>query len=374
MIEVVIMVGVVIAVIYGYALSQRNDPKRNEKDLRFFFFPEEGRIYPVVRGEKLERFIMVYRNHTILRPGDPKTPGQKDWDVVEKVDGHKNQGGNLLDNFLYSLFGIRFIGLFTKIPAREFKWTEFSDVKGTYDIQERKFFTNFMFAKRFPYAFSLEAAETMGKLPVDVKITVYVTTSNPAVAIYQNEDWFNQLAGYVLSAGRDYVGSKEYEKLVEDQNKNGFADKIISLNDTIPGEKDGEVQGVIKKLGICIEGAKVEKLDLSKEVGDRARAAAQELYVAKQEGDAAIMKAELQAKATVAEAEGIAKAIEIKALAGKKQAQEEYEAIAKAKGTSIRLMELIRDSKIRVYAPGSKGSVLLNDDGTDEDDKKKGKS
>lgn len=270
-----------------------------------------GRIIVVMRGYSCELVEEVKGGVTLRR---------------EKIIPFEPTYSSGILGWLERSYGIYWIGLPPKSRMnKKFKWSEWGNEKVAQkegaaektdkgsvatktSLQRRESETNFFYVQTFPYGIILEGAETGGtkvegkdeiggNLSVDVEIDLLVRIVYPRIAIFENEDWFDQLGSIVLDHARLYVGKHPYEKLRSQADApsglpthNEFSEYIMKLNEYASIGKNYE--SIIDALGVEIVGAQIRTVALSGDsknlvdVTTRVYAAEQEKLAEQLKGDA----------------------------------------------------------------------------------------
>jgi hypothetical protein len=328
----------------------------------FFMFLQEGHGAAIVKGGALvenergqltieggsvHKFLVSMRGRRVEHDTTTNT-----WEIKDGDPQHKGLLG-----FLEKHLGVYFIGIwpFYQLYRYEFRWMEWKPGGKEIEAWPRDEVTNFFYVSTARYAVVLERAETGGKisgkelggnLQVNVKASLFVQIIRPEVALFRNVDWFIQLQEYVLSAMKDYVGSRNFENLRDETSPEGvsvpqqgnFSEVICKLNTEIKG-KEG---GVETLLGVKIVNVQMLTVDL---VGDSTGKVA--------EATTAIYVAEQKKQAVITEAQGDAEAIRIRAKADQEAIGMRYSAVEGfPHGPMIRRLEAIEKA-------GEGGNVVI---------------
>lgn len=324
---------VVAFVVLGYlTLLAIWEISKNEKGL-FFTNMKEGTGTFIMDGGKAGRIILAMRGHSCELVEEKRPIRNKQGEIVgekilqrEKIIAVEQSYSPGILGWLERSYGIYWVGLPPKSRMKKmFKWNEWKQEEAktkegesvknvggkvvTY-LHHREEETNFFFAQTFPYGVKLEGAETGGtrvegkdeiggNISVDVEIDLFLRIVYPRIAVFMNQDWFDQLGSIVLDHARLYVGKHPYEKLRSQAETpsglpthNEFSEYIMKLNEYASiGEN---YASVIDALGVQIDGAQIRTVSLSEEskgVSD----ATMRVYVAEQDKLAEQLKGDGQA-------------------------------------------------------------------------------
>lgn len=200
--------------------------------------------------------------------------------------------------------------------------------------------TDFIYVVAFPYVVVLVEAETDDNLPVTLQILVTIRIVNPAKALFETEDWMKVVSGTVISAARNFVGSKPYADLVSEakiESKGGTAEgdrldtSVCKLNEKLA---DGS-PGLHERYGVVVDKADIQRVDIAGARKEEILDATVQQYTADQRACtvSTIGKADADAIRTkgTAEADVIAKKGEAEASAIEKKG------LAEAKALTARL-------------------------------------
>lgn len=282
---------------------------------KYFTFINEGEGIVVKKGKGYHKSIIAFDKYHLQYDDELKT------DKV--VEGEKNKEGFF--GFLEKHLRIYWVGFWPifSIYEYQFRWKEWSTEADGYVLNIRNNPTSFFFVKTFRYASFLQAAETQGNVPVDVRFSLFVRIIYPQIALFRTEDWFVQLDDYVLRRARIYVGEREFDDLRTEAVKGdhgGFSSFVIALNDKISEEEDG----VIARLGVEIISAQIVEVDVAGSEDEKAKtlAATTERYRKEQEGAGIVALGNARAKAITAEGNAIMALGEIGTMLRKQQAIE----------------------------------------------------
>lgn len=303
------------------------------KNKKGFLFTnmKEGTGTFIMDGGKAGRIILAMRGHSCELVEEKRPIRNKQGEVVgekvlrrEKIIPYEPHHGPGILGWLERSYGIYWVGLPPKSRMNKmFKWNEWKQEetkegvpvkdgsgKVLTRLHHREEETNFFFAQTFPYGVALDGAETGGtkeegkeeiggNLSVNVEIDLFLRIVYPRIAVFMNQDWFDQLGSIVLDHARLYVGKHPYEKLrSQSETPNGlpthneFSEYIMKLNEYASiGEN---YASVIDALGVQIIGAQIRTVSLSEE-SKSASEATMKVYVAEQDKLAEQLKGDGQA-------------------------------------------------------------------------------
>lgn len=357
----------------------------------FFAELEEGTGITTVRGEEYERTILAWKGYKIDNLpyevlDDKGDPVLKDGEPVYQwretiVPGQEVSPKGYL-GFLQRHFKIRYIGMWPMVKQHksEFRWSEWQkdEQTGVETLKPRKELTSFFYAKTFGYGIRVPGAETGsrvitlngqeiqvdgGNLSVDLGIAVLIRVRHPRIALFDNEDWFEQLEAVLVDHARLYVGGRSFDDLRSqkesgDSTEHEFSKYMLKLNEHAP--IGGKFDSVIDALGIEIFGAQIKTVDLT-DASAKEVAATRAVFVAEQERQA-------KDKETAAEKNrelelGAAKAINIERI-GKAEAAALREVAQVAAESDAALFVLRQNTLAKA---GEKGNLVIAAGGGSDD-------
>jgi uncharacterized protein YuzE len=199
-----------------------------------FGFIKEGQGTFRMHGERAGEPLIALRGHICIPQEETKHDYDQKGNVVgtrvltrEKIiPGEQEYAPGLL-GFLEKSFGIYWLG-FPPLNTRmekKFRWNEWKQIAAengkvtAIELIRREEKTKFFYVQTFPYALKLKEAETGstmknkdgteigGNVSVDLDITLLLRIIYPRVALFDNQDWFDQLGDTVLANARKYVGT-----------------------------------------------------------------------------------------------------------------------------------------------------------------------
>lgn len=246
----------------------------------FFTFVKEGTAKIIVRGDAFDRVLIQWENHVF-----DDTAGNE-WDIIE---------GNAPDR----LFGgFRFYGLWPRhdIYIYNFTWTGVKE-DGIVDPHPREEL-EYILLRPDTYYCKAEGVEDKDALALTVELVLTIEIVNPRKALFDIQNWLETVINRIKPGVRDYIGQKEYQKL-------------IAQKQTMGGELFAELGTLIadfKKLyGVTVIQIEIKDIKPSKDYLD----ATMKEYVAKQEAKAVVIEAKAKATSIKTEAAAQAKRIEI---------------------------------------------------------------
>lgn len=243
---------------------------------------KEGTAKVVFKGDSFHKILMSYEGYHMTG----------EWDV--------QKNGSFFTSPLQSFFGLYFVGFWPihKIYTYNFEWAEMKQNKaGVYEVNHREAPTNFIYVKDFPYVGILDAAETKGGLPVDVRYVATIRVTNPYRALFKVDGWLGRTIAAVNSANRSFIGTKEFAELTSDNEEK----EVIKVEISLLNQK-------LADYGVEIVKLETQAIDISGKAGEKAREATTLAYVAERQKVAGITKAEENKQVAITEAEGKAEA------------------------------------------------------------------
>jgi len=323
---------------------------------------EPGQAKFIMRGGTFEEAIM----------GDRDRVFDHEWNIIKYLSGTKRSmekqakelGCGMTEDgrvqrkmkLLERLFGWRWVGLLRKVDEYHFTWTEVKQKDGELSIEPREGDTKFMFVRAFTYGSILKELETADRLPLNVVVLVTAMIINPVKARFRVDDWLQRIMGLIDTSSRRFVSENTYDRvLIEQRNPKSGSDHgegesyEVGLWDTVL--KDYPCEGHAGNHDIdhdsYLEGINFPDKKLLKEIGGDDRCIYFQKYGvlvdvveilsiefggpnAAELVDAATAeyRAEQQAAATVKEAEGEAKALELVAGGEAKRVTEVYKPLS----------------------------------------------
>jgi len=165
----------------------------------FFTFVKEGTAKIVVRGDKFEKVLIQWEEHTL----------NKDWNVVMGKEPW------------HPLGGFRFYGFWPIMDVfiYNFQWTGVKE-NGEIDPHPKET-VDYILLKDDTYWAKVEKAEDAKLLPLDVEIVLTIRIVNPYKALFRVENWLETVVNRTKPAVRDAITLKEYEELIKDKEAVG---------------------------------------------------------------------------------------------------------------------------------------------------------
>lgn len=213
---------------------------------KFFIFPTEGQIIPIVRGVSSG----TDKDRGDARSDTSKTGGARSGvfdHFVISIRGHVMVGNKLVklpDNeeaprsFWNLHFGVEWIGLWQTVQTYHFKW---NTLKWNAETEEAEIFPRDEIVSslfwRAQYAFLIVEVEDKNNLRLTLKVLVNLRTVNPYQTLYGTSgkpgDWIQAVAAAITAVIRDFVGKESYESLIGMQTEGDnspFIRAIKTLN------------------------------------------------------------------------------------------------------------------------------------------------
>lgn len=350
------MAAILTILLFGgfcYAIWILSNDKNRDTRGKFVTKLEENRAVAVMRGGRFNRFVGSSGNRTIeLVDGA--------WQVLDKPPTYSGFPG-----FLEEAFGIHWIGFypFETINVSKFIWYEWKqeekDGKITYTYWKRDDKTYFFYLSTFGYALFLDGVETAGdegkeeagNLSLDIRLTLFIRIRFPQRALFDRENWYEELSKFVTEQGRTYAGTHSYESLRADGQKHDgesdFAKHIMEFN-----------LYILQHFGVEIEGVQILTIDLDEESAGLL-AATQAAFKATREAEAFLIKtkSEGEAKKIIALADGEAERIRGDATAYSEDKRMEVVAKHGAVG-----MHVVRQDAVIQASKHGKATVIFTND------------
>jgi regulator of protease activity HflC (stomatin/prohibitin superfamily) len=295
----------------------------------------------------LDHFVMSWQGYHLNDPRFLKNSRQEGlynsgyppWEVLPNDPSINPELYEVRSGFAKNI-GVHPVGIpvMRNVYVYKFKWSEIKvqdsgDEKGTEDIWPREEWTNFIFVKPIPYAMTVDKVLTKDLIPVKALITVTIRVNNPDLALFGTGSWFQQGTAVVDRVARDYIGVHTYYEIKSESaeppskedleamqqgappsgitptagpllthtskdRQESFSRLIIKLTDELLDEKDpNNKKGLKGTYGISIESVDLRWVRREDDK-DHTIADAQTLpWVAKQQKEATITKAEGEARA-----------------------------------------------------------------------------
>jgi hypothetical protein len=299
---------------------------------------KEGTAKAVMIGKTFSHFVMSHRGYHLNIPGNPEfDPREPAWEVLE------NKRGKTPDfyddrNWLFKKLGIFYVGIppFRSVLRYKFAWNEEkTGTTGKLSVWVRERLTDFIYTSNFPYLIVIDSAETKDRLPVDGIYQLTVRITNPFKALFDTENWMENVSASANRQARNFIGASNYSELVsEDENREGekgpgdsFSKPVVLLTTELPDEtvvpgRKRRKTGLAGRNGVTIVSADLQQIDITgpraAEILDatvKAYTAEQDAYATKQAGEASAAAdlAKGTANATVIELKGKAEGVSLDA-------------------------------------------------------------
>ena len=261
----------------------------------FITFGRENRSMYVVKGQQGSG---VFTGNIIFPSKSMKLDSNNDF--------RENTAGSGQKNF----FGLYWIGWypFYSIYKRRQQWLEWkSDDEGKRVIVSRNEMTPYLMAKPFEYTMLLEGGEDANGVPLNVYFTVILKAVNAIKPIFGNEDAYGQVQTLCRGEVLLFVKEKTFANLgagnsTSNISHDEFANILCKLNKKIPGRNDG--LGLDNALGYEIVDAKLDSVAITGNYQQDLLKASTAKYVAEENAQAEIKKAEGEKQAKILRAEG----------------------------------------------------------------------
>ncbi len=252
----------------------------------------DGEAKVVMRGDSFRRVIGRKEGCDIVTPENKEHyPGTKVWSVVQR-----NPDAPKREPFFQKHLGLYWVGIppFQKLYHYTFGWVTYKAPEGETDPRpvKRNEELFHIFIKDALYWGTLKEAETFDKMPVDVGFLITLRVTNVYDALFQVHRYLDAILDLVRQQGRQYVGTKTYEELVQeegDEDDEGFSGGVYMLRERVSEE-----------YGVQIVRAGILSIDPAGSAAAQYREASTAAYLA-----------EAKKIATVTAAEGEARSIEL---------------------------------------------------------------
>ena len=229
----------------------------------FAFFLEEGYAKIIMEGNS-------FHDMHIKKEGKYLTPK---YDIVN--EGSKDPRKKLP----FTIFGmVPYLWPFRKVYTYNQKWVKFKDgVK-----EKREEVLDHVIIMPYVYGVIVRAAETLGKIPIDMMIEVEAEIFNPYKAMFQIKDWNAAMTLWVEGASRDFVSKNTYEQIIRGELSKSLKDHII-----------GNVEETLKQYGVKINNLTVVQVTPSDAEYEKAT---QQRIIEERRKEATIVRAEADAQ------------------------------------------------------------------------------
>ena|GEM_PF-1810626 len=252
----------------------------------------DGEAKVVMRGDSFRRVIGRKEGCDIVTPENKEHyPGTKVWSVVQR-----NPDAPKRELVFQKHLGLYWVGIppFQKLYHYNFGWVTYKAPEGETDPRpvKRNEELFHVFVKDALYWGTLKEAETFDKLPVNVEFLITLRVVNVYDALFEVHRYLDAILDLVRQQGRQYVGTKTYEQLIQDEgdsNNRGFSQGVRNLS-----------ARVLEEYGVQIVRADILSIDPAGSAAEEYRQASTAAYLA-----------EAKKVATVTAAEGEARAIEL---------------------------------------------------------------
>ena len=283
----------------------------------------EGTAKAILCGGGAARFIMKFAGYHLNDPAEPwYDASHPQWEVLNHVGQHNDEYYDDRPLLLKKL-GLYWVGWpwSHSIYVYAFEWNEtYTDDEGKEQILPRSDATDFVYVSDFVYAVVTESAETGDLLPIDANTFVTVAIRNPYRTLFSGEDWMRRITAAINRRMRNFVGEREYAKLiaVPENELTALSQSIITLTDKLPDDKrkHGEApRGLHGRYGVVIRTADLQIIELSGSAHKEHQQATTRVYVAKQDAEAIRLKgaaeADVIASKGAKEAEALQKRLDV---------------------------------------------------------------
>jgi hypothetical protein len=251
-----------------------------------FTFIKEGTAKYVVRGDKFEKCLMQWKDHTF----------DEEWNVVLEntwiKDGKKVQEGVLgakkHKESWHPFGGLRFYGIWPifDIHIYKFRWT---GVTESGEDQHKEEWLDFILLQEYTYKGTVEKAEDKELLPLDLEVWLPTKIVNPRKARFDVQDWLETVIKRIQPVLRQRVAKEPYKKLNTQLKEISEEMTTSEAGKNLLG-KDGEF---VKLYGVLVRTVELRQI----KPPDNYLEATLKEFVAKQEKKATITKAEGEKKA-----------------------------------------------------------------------------
>gem|GEM_PF-4923165 len=269
-------------------------------DIFFGFLQENTGFAKIVGDNQLQSMQIASKSQHLKRKvvQHPEAGAIETWVLEQGADPNPAFG---LIGWMERKLGVYWIGVWPF--QRRYRYEMFRTVfDRSADADENTILrkndqSKFFYVQPVEYAFSLLGAETGsafagdtedtdtssrgGNIPVNVKFSVFLLITRPEIALFKNPVWFERASSILLSAAKNYVGTRAYEALrgesrsdtADVETDDAFAGYMRDLNEAIPGTG----HGFESEIGAKIVGAAIRAVDITAE-GEEARSATLLLY------------------------------------------------------------------------------------------------
>lgn len=298
-----------------------NTPGRTTKSgFHLFTYPEEGKVKLVVKGDTLERMIMLYAEHCFARIGERTSPSY--WEIrptkgyVAKIDGVDVPQPDMPEEdplegiswffkplawYVFQITGAVYTGIYPFQKVREYSFERIkmhrqeivgdeSDVSGNRGsnislvVEEDQ--SDHFRTRQFLYPFRIVSADTKDKIPVEILGVIKAHVTNPHRAAFGTDRWDHQLVNMTTNALTNFTRSTPIDDVLT-SNKPEDAQRI---NNAVLGISEDQ-----KMYGIQIDG--VDIIDITANVNDVDRSKLQAEGLARQVGKATVLEGQSRADA-----------------------------------------------------------------------------
>jgi regulator of protease activity HflC (stomatin/prohibitin superfamily) len=226
-----------------------------------FTYPEEGMVKIVIRGNRVERMIMMYGGHHFAKDGP--TDKAAHWEIVE---GGSEDPLYLIHplvrpwaQYVYALTGAVFTGIYPFQTVREYHLERTKIFREEEEGKENNLrlivdsdISDHLRARQFLYPFRVAAADTKDKVPLNILAVLKAHVVNPHKAAYGTDRWDQQLVNMASNAVTNYSRSHDFQEVLSAESEA----QAHEINDKVRDIKDD-----VEEYGIEIDG--VDLIDLS---------------------------------------------------------------------------------------------------------------
>ncbi len=259
----------------GYLINRSEGTDPDEKSgFHLFTFIEEGKAKIIVKGDLIDRMIMVFADHSFARVGSRDSA--KYWQIKRKPGNAEDPLEDVYwlfrpwARYVYAVTGAVFTGIYPFQRVREYtlertkvhrnEKTTSEDIsdsdKGLQGsnifLEVEEDISDHLRVQQFIYPIRIPAADTQDKVSVNILAVLKARVTNPHKAAFATPRWDHQLVNLATDAVNNYTRISPLDLVLSAKDDNGAK----GLNRAILSIKEDE-----RKYGIEIEG--VDILDIS---------------------------------------------------------------------------------------------------------------
>lgn len=190
-----------------------------------FSIIREGETKIIVHNKAFKKAVMRYMGFYLdkdcnsepdrrRRKQSASDRSKKDNNIgrIRREDAWRRKAGKIIINKFFNKFmggGLIYVGIwpFDTIYAYEFRWNALKEGKLVKHVKV----LDYIFAKPATYPVDLEGVETLGMVPLNIRINLTIRITNPRKALFRTHQWFEFAVGRITPYIRQFIPFRELE-------------------------------------------------------------------------------------------------------------------------------------------------------------------